>query len=55
MILMEKKLLEHFTRKSCKKKKKKVKKSLKLKNLSREKVKNYMLNGKCTIILLIAG
>ena len=46
MILMEKKLLEHFSKKNCKKK---IKKSLELKS-SKEK----RGNGKDTIIHLIA-
>ena len=50
-ILMEK-LLEHFTKKNCKKQ---IKKSLELKKQQREKVINYILNGKATIICLIAG
>ena len=52
MMLMKKKLLEPFTEKDCKKQ---IKKSLELKKSSREKVRNYMLNGKDTIIHLIAG
>ena len=44
MILLEKKLLGLF-----------MKKNLELKRLSREKVINYMLNGKDTMIYLIAG
>ena len=43
LILMEKKLLECLTKKSCKRQ---IKKSLELKKLSREKRINYMLNGK---------
>ena len=35
--------------------KKQIKKSLELKTLSREKVTNYMLNGKDTIIPFIVG
>ena len=41
MIVMEKNLLEPFTKKNCKKQ---IKNSLELKNLSREKTKNYKLN-----------
>ena len=52
MILTEKKLLELFTKKNCKKQ---IKKSLELKMQSREKVINYMLNRKDPIIYLIAG
>ena len=52
MILMEKKLLEIFTKNNWKKQ---IKKSLELKNKSTEKVINHMLNGKDTIIRLIAG
>ena len=35
--------------------KKQIKKSVKLKKLSTEKVVNYMSNGKATIIILIVG
>ena len=49
MILTEKKLLELFTKKNCKKQ---IKKSLELKMQSREKVINYMLNRKDPIIYL---
>ena len=41
MIVMEKKLLEPFTKKNCKKQ---IKNRLELKKLSREKTKNYKLN-----------
>ena len=51
MMLMGRKLLELFTKKNCKKQ---IKKSLELKKLSREKVINNVLNGKDTIIRLIA-
>ena len=49
---MEKKLLNFFTKKNCRKQ---IKKSLELKKQSRENVINYFLNGKDTIIHLIAG
>ena len=52
MILMEKKLFEHSTKKNCKKQ---VKINLDLKKQSREKEINCMLNGKDTIINLITG
>ena len=52
MILMEKKLLELTTKTNCKKQ---IKNNLELKNKSRENVINYMLNGKDSIICLIAG
>ena len=52
MILMEKKLLECFTKMNSKKQ---IKKSLESKKLSREKVINYILNGKATIVLLTVG
>ena len=52
MTLTEKKLLELFTKKNCKKK---IKKSLELKTQSREKMINNMLNQKDPIIHLIAG
>ena len=52
MILTEKKFLEHFTKKNCKKQ---IKKSLGLKKQSRKKAIIYMLNGKDTIIRLIVG
>ena len=49
---MEKKLLELFTKKNCKKQ---IKKGLELKNQSRKKIINYLLNGKDTKICVIAG
>ena len=49
---MEEKLLERFTKTKCEKQ---IKKSLKLKKCWREMAINYMLNGKDTIICLIAG
>ena len=52
VILKEKKLFEHSSKKNCKKQ---IKKYLELKKKSREKMINYMLNGKNTIIRLIAG
>ena len=51
MILMKKKLLEHFTKMNGKKQIK----VLELKKEPREKVINYMLNRKNTIIPLIVG
>ena len=51
-ILMEKNLLELFTKKNWKKQ---IKKGLELKNQSREKMINYLLNGKDTKICVIAG
>ena len=51
-ILMEKNLLELFTKKNCKKQ---IKKGLELKNQSKEKMINYLLNGKDTKICVIAG
>ena len=42
---------EHLMKKNGKKQ---IKKNLELKKLSREKVVNYMLNGKATIVLLTA-
>ena len=50
LILMEKKLLECLTKKSCKRQ---IKKSLELKKLSREKGINCMLNGKDMILCFI--
>ena len=52
MILMMKRLLEHFMKKNCKRL---IKKVLGLKKYLKEKVINYMLNGKVMIIHLIAG
>ena len=52
MILMVKKLLEHFMKKNCKRL---IKKNLELKKCLGEKVINYILNGKVMIIYLIAG
>ena len=46
LILMAKRLLEHFRKRNCKKQ---IKKNLELKKWSREKVINYMLNEKVTI------
>ena len=46
------KLLESFTKRNCKKQ---IKKCLELKKQSREKVINYMLNGKASVILLMVG
>ena len=40
---------------TCKKKKKKIKKSLELKKFSSNKPISYILNGKDTIIILIVG
>ena len=42
---------EHLMKKNGKKQ---IKKNLELKKLSRDKVVNYMLNGKATIVLLTA-
>ena len=50
--LMRKKLFRDFMKKN---RKKKIRKSLELKNSSREEMINYMLNGKDKIIGLIAG
>ena len=44
---MEKKLLERFTKTNYKKQ---IQKNLELKKSSREKMINYMLNGKDTIM-----
>ena len=52
MILMEKKLLEHSTKKNYKKQ---IKMNLEFKNESQEKVINYMVSGKDDIIPLIGG
>ena len=49
---MVKKLLEHFMEKNCKRL---IKKNLGLKRWLKEKEINYMLNGKVTIVYLIAG
>ena len=46
VILMEKKLLECFTKVNCKKQ---IKKNLQFKKYSREQVMNYMLNGRAII------
>ena len=50
--LQMKKFLESFTKTSCKKKNQK---ELRIEKVKREKVINYMLNGKDTIICLIVG
>ena len=52
MILMVKKLLEHFMKKNYKRL---IKKNLELKKYLRKKMINYMLNRKVTIIHLIVG
>ena len=52
VILMTKKLLEHFTKKNCKKQ---IKKNLGYKKWLRKKVTNNMLNGKDVIINLMVG
>ena len=52
VILMAKHFLEHSKKKNCKNQ---IKKNLELKRQSREKVMNYMLNGKNAKIRLIAG
>ena len=52
MILIEKKLLERFTKMNCKRQ---IKKNLKLKKLSSEKTINSMLNGKTMIVHLKIG
>ena len=49
---MVKKLLEVFLRKNCKKL---IKKNLEQRKYLKEKVINYMSNGKVMIILLIVG
>ena len=52
VILKVNESLQRFTKKN---RKKQVKKSLGLKKQSRQKVINYMLNGKAMTILLIVG
>ena len=47
---MEKKLLERFMKKNCKRQ---IKHSLELKKEQRNKVINFMLSGKVTIVNLI--
>ena len=47
-----KKLLEHFMKKNCKRL---IKKNLGLERWLKEKEINYTLNGKVTIVFLIAG
>ena len=48
VILKAKKLLQHFTKKNCKKQ---IKNILEFKRYLKEKVINYMLNGKVIKIL----
>ena len=48
---MVKKLLNYFMKKSYKRQ---INKNLELKKVSKEKVKNYMSNGKVMIVRLIA-
>ena len=52
MISMVKKLLEYFMKKNCKRL---IKKNLGLKRWLKEKVINYMSNGKVIIVYLIVG
>ena len=52
LILTEKKLLECFNKGNCKRQ---IKKNLEWKKNSKEKLKNYMFNGKVTINLLTVG
>ena len=52
MILMVKKLLEHFMKKNCKRL---IKKNLSLKRRLKGKEINHMLNGRVIIIHLIVG
>ena len=52
MILMERKLLEHFMKKICKRL---IKNNLEKKKYLGKKAINYMLNAKFMIIYLIAG
>ena len=52
IILMVNKLLEHFKKKNCKKL---INKNLEQKKYLKEKVINYMSNGKVIIIHLIVG
>ena len=52
MILIVKKLLEHFMKKNCKRL---IIKNLELKKYLRKNVINYMLNGKVMTIHSIAG
>ena len=54
MTLKEKKLLERFMEKNCKKKKKNQK-EFRVEKIIKRKCDNYMLNGKDTIILLTVG
>ena len=51
MISMVKKLLNYFMKKNYKRQ---INKNLELKKVSKEKVKNYMSNGKVMIVRLIA-
>ena len=52
VLLKAKKLLERFTKWNCKKE---IKKSLELKKYLKEKMINYILNGKAMKILLTVG
>ena len=52
MILMVKKLLEHFLKNNCKRL---IKKNSELKKYLRKKVIHYTLNGNVMRIYLIAG
>ena len=54
VILREKQLLEHFTKKNCKKKKKKSKRVYSWKS-NKEKRRETMLNGNATIAILTVG
>ena len=52
MILMEKKLFEHFVKKDCRRL---IKKSIEQTKYLKERVINYMSNGKVKISHLLAG
>ena len=53
VMLTVKKLLEHFTKKNCKKQIKQIKKRLQLEMWQGEKTINYLLNSKATVVFLI--
>ena len=53
VMLTVKKLLEHFTKKNCKKQIKQIKKRLQLEMWQGEKAINYLLNSNATVVFLI--
>ena len=53
VMLTVKKLLEHFTKKNCKKQIKQIKKRSQLEMWQGKKTINYLLNSNATVVFLI--